>query len=54
MLKNLSDYLSFMTLIFFVVVALRIFLVFILNRQIESQSLNRINLIRDYINNDEE
>lgn len=54
MLKNISDYLSLLVLIVFSFMMLRIFLVFTLNRQIQSQSLNRWKLIKDYINNEEE
>ncbi|MBR5754837.1 MAG: hypothetical protein IKX97_03320 [Erysipelotrichaceae bacterium] len=54
MLENISDYLSLFTLITFTLMALRIFVVFIFNRQIESQALSKWQLIKDYINNDEE
>ena len=54
MLLNISDYLSLFVLIYFTLFAFRIFLVFVLNRQIETQQLSKIQLIRDYLNNDEE
>ena len=54
MLKNLSDYISLLTLIVLTAECFRIFLVFILNRQIVSQSSDKWQLIRDYVNNEEE
>ena len=54
MLLNISDYLSLIVLIYFSLVAFRFFLVFVFNRQIETQNLSKIQLIRDYLNNDEE
>lgn len=54
MLKNLSDYISILTLIAITVFCLRLFLVFILNRQIVSQTTDKWQLIKDYINNTEE
>ncbi|MBR4461011.1 MAG: hypothetical protein IKS51_00235 [Erysipelotrichaceae bacterium] len=54
MLLNISDYLSLLVLILFSLIAFRFFLVFVFNRQIETQQLSKIQLIRDYLNNDEE
>ena len=54
MLLNISDYLSLFVLIYFSLFAFRIFLVFVFNRQIEAAQLSKIQLIKDYLNNDEE
>ncbi|MBQ6335175.1 MAG: hypothetical protein IJI46_08920 [Erysipelotrichaceae bacterium] len=54
MLKNISDYLSLMTLIFMTGYAIHAFLLAIISREKDDTSVSRIDLIKDYINNEEE
>ena len=54
MLKNISDYLSLMTLIFMSIYAIYIFLLAILSREKDDVSVSRMQLLRDYLNNEEE
>ena len=54
MLKNISDYLSMMTLLFITGYSLHAFLLAILSREKDDNTSDRMELIRDYINNEEE
>jgi len=54
MLKNISDYLSLMTLIFVSAYAVHIFLLSILSREKDDNSASRMQLLRDYLDNEEE
>ena len=54
MLKNISDYLSMMMLLFITAYSLHIFLLAILSREKDDNSLDRMELLRDYLNNEEE
>ncbi len=54
MLKNISDYLSLMTLIFISVYAVYVFLLSIINREEDNNQLSRLQLLKDYLNNEEE
>lgn len=53
MLKNLSDYLSFGTLLFFVFQSLR-FLIWSFTNEDVSDSISRWEIYADYLNNEEE
>ena len=54
MLKNLSDYLTFATLIFGTFYALRMFVFAFARKEEEDNRFSRRQLLKDYINNDEE
>ncbi len=54
MLKNISDYLSLMTLIFISAYSLYVFLLSVSNREKDDTTLSRRQLLRDYLNNEEE
>jgi len=54
MLKNLSDYLSLLTLLFIAFNALRFFIISFVETERDDHSISRIQLIRDYLNNEEE
>ena len=54
MLKNISDYLSIMTLIFITAYSIHAFLLAILSRENDDNTLDRMELLRDYLNNEEE
>ena len=54
MLKNISDYLSLMTLIFMCAYGIYVFLLSIINREKDDTSLSRRQLLKDYLNNEEE
>ena len=54
MLKNISDYLSLFSLLFFTGMAFRIFLFSISDIVKDDNTLSRRELLRDYINNEEE
>lgn len=54
MLKNISDYLSLVTLIFISGYAIYVFLLSILSREKDDTSLSRMQLFKDYLNNEEE
>ena len=54
MLKNISDYLSIMTLIFISAYSAYVFLLSIINTEKDDNSLSRMQLLRDYLNNEEE
>ena len=54
MLKNISDYLSLMTLIFMCAYGIYVFLLSIINREKEDTTLSRRQLLKDYLNNEEE
>lgn len=53
MLKNLSDYLSFFTLIFFLIESLRILIWAFTNEDV-SDTISRWEVYADYLNNEEE
>ena len=54
MLKNISDYLSFTTLLTISIYGFYVFLMSIVSRETEDNSRDRRTLLRDYINNEEE
>ena len=54
MLKNISDYLSIMTLLFISLYSLHVFLLAILSREKDDNTLDRMELLKDYLNNEEE
>ena len=54
MLNNISDYLSLVSLILMTVYALRICVSAFITTERDERISNRIDLIRDYINNEEE
>ena len=54
MLKNISDYLSMMTLIFMTAYAIYVFLMSVINREKDDNSTSRLQLLKDYLNNEEE
>lgn len=55
MLRNISDYLSLTTLILITLYAIRTYLLMIIKRQdTDDNSLSRMELLRDYIYNEEE
>lgn len=54
MLKNISDYLSFFTLIFFAIYSFRLFLVSSFRRERDDNTQDRLQLLREYVDNTEE
>ncbi len=54
MLKNISDYLSMMTLIFMAAYAVYVFLLSFFSREKDDNTLSRRQLLKDYLNNEEE
>ncbi|MBQ5443985.1 MAG: hypothetical protein IJK53_02960 [Erysipelotrichaceae bacterium] len=54
MLKNISDYLSLMTLIFVSAYSVYVFLLLIVNREKDDTTTSRMQLLKDYLNNEEE
>ena len=54
MLKNISDYLSMMTLIFMSAYSVYAFLLSLTNREKDDNSASRLQLLKDYLNNEEE
>lgn len=54
MLKNISDYLSLMTLIFISAYSVYVFLLSMVNREKDDVTTSRMQLLKDYLNNEEE
>ncbi len=54
MLKNISDYLSLMTLIFISAYSVYVFLLSMANREKDDVTTSRMQLLKDYLNNEEE
>ena len=54
MLKNLSDYISLVTMLFGTFYAMRMFVFAFARKEEEDNHLSRRQLLKDYINNTEE
>lgn len=54
MLSNISDFLSLLSLLAATIYAFRIFVLSFINREKDDKSISRLQLIRDYLDNDEE
>ncbi|MBO4919035.1 MAG: hypothetical protein J5365_02650 [Erysipelotrichaceae bacterium] len=54
MLKNLSDYLSLLSLILFTAISSRFFVLMATGIEKDDNSQSRLALLRDYIDNEEE
>ena len=54
MLKNISDYISFITLFFLAIYGFYIFLLASVDREIDNSARDRRKLLNDYLNNEEE
>ena len=54
MLKNLSDYLSLLSLVLFTVISSRFFVLMATGVEKDDNSQSRLALLKDYINNEEE
>ena len=54
MLGNISDYLSLLALLLATLYAFRIFVLSFVNREKDDKSISRMQMIRDYLDNEEE